>query len=197
MTDAAGESTLGLSNAPTPHNLKQRVLFVGRGEEVEGVQRALAGGSRATITTRASIYGFGGIGKTAIAREVAWRAVEAGTYPGGVFWLGIGAYVIHAGRDMGLGGLHEPGPGFAFYWVGILMCALAASIIGQTLLVGGPTLASLWDGTRWGKVLAVVVLLLVYGVVFSICFGNLRWWNTLRGFDRVQDPVLEEEPACA
>src|SRR5438876_747731 len=80
---------------------------------------------------------------------------------GGVFWLGIGAYVIHAGRDMGLGGLHEPGPGFAFYWVGILMCALAASVIGQALLVGGPTLASLWAGTRWGKVLAVVGLLLV------------------------------------
>src|SRR2546423_15564118 len=86
---------------------------------------------------------------------------------GGVFWLGIGAYVIHAGRDMGLGGLHEPGPGFAFYWVGILMCALAASIIGQALLVGGPTLASLWGGTRWGKVLAVVVLLPVYGVALE------------------------------
>ena len=86
---------------------------------------------------------------------------------GGDFWLGIGAYVIHAGRDMGLGGLHEPGPGFAFYWVGILMCALAASVIGQALLVGGPTLASLWAGTRWGKVLAVVVLLLVYGVAFE------------------------------
>jgi putative tricarboxylic transport membrane protein len=86
---------------------------------------------------------------------------------GGVFWLGIGAYVIHAGRDMGLGGLHEPGPGFAFYWVGILMCALAASIIGQALLVGGPTLASLWAGTRWGKVLAVTGLLLVYGVGFE------------------------------
>jgi putative tricarboxylic transport membrane protein len=86
---------------------------------------------------------------------------------GGVFWLGIGAYVIFAGRDMGLGGLHEPGPGFAFYWVGILMCALAASVIGQALLVGGPTLASLWAGTRWGKVLAVVVLLLVYGVAFE------------------------------
>ena len=111
---------------------------------------------------------------------------------GGVFWLGNGAYVIHAGRDMGLGGLHEPGPGFAFYWVGILMCALSASIIGQALLVGGPTLASLWAGTRWGKVLAVVVLLLVYGVAFEpvgfvVCTVALllalmwfvdpvRWW---------------------
>lgn len=111
---------------------------------------------------------------------------------GGVFWLGIGAYVIQAGRDMGLGGLHEPGPGFAFYWVGILMCALSASVIGQALLVGGPTLASLWAGTRWGKVLAVVVFLLVYGVAFEpigfiVCTVALllalmwfvdpvRWW---------------------
>ena|SRR5436309_2329350 len=111
---------------------------------------------------------------------------------GGVFWLGIGAYVIHAGRDMGLGGLHEPGPGFAFYWVGILMCALAASVIGQAVLSGGPTLASLWAGTRWGKVLAVVAMLLAYAVAFEpvgfiVCTVALllalmwfvdpvRWW---------------------
>ena len=86
---------------------------------------------------------------------------------GGLFWLVIGAYVIHAGQDMGLGGLHEPGPGFAFYWVGILMCALAASIVGHAIFSGGPALASLWTGTRWGKVLAVVALLLAYGVAFE------------------------------
>ena len=68
---------------------------------------------------------------------------------------------------MGLGRLHEPGPGFAFYWIGILMCALAASVIGQAVLSGGPSLASLWVGTRWGKVLVVVALLLVYGVAFE------------------------------
>jgi putative tricarboxylic transport membrane protein len=86
---------------------------------------------------------------------------------GGVFWLGVAGYVIFAGRDMGLGGLHEPGPGFAFYWVGILMCVLAASVIAQAVISGGPSLASLWVGTRWGKVLAVVALLLVYGVAFE------------------------------
>lgn len=86
---------------------------------------------------------------------------------GGLFWLAVGAYIIFAGRDMGLGRLHEPGSGFAFYWVGILMCALAASVIGQAILSGGPTLASLWAGTRWGKVLAVIVLLLAYGVAFE------------------------------
>ena len=111
---------------------------------------------------------------------------------GGLFWLGVGAYVIFAGRDMGLGGLHEPGPGFAFYWVGILMCALAATVVGQAVVSGGPALASLWAGTRWAKVLGVVVLLLVYGVAFEpigfiVCTMALllvlmwfvdpvRWW---------------------
>jgi putative tricarboxylic transport membrane protein len=86
---------------------------------------------------------------------------------GGLFWLAIGGYVIWAGRDMGLGNLHEPGSGFAFYWIGILMCALSLAVIGQALLSGGPTLASLWAGTRWPKVLLVVVLLLIYGVGFQ------------------------------
>lgn len=86
---------------------------------------------------------------------------------GGLFWLAIGAFVIWAGRDMGLGRLNEPGPGFAFYWIGILMCALSLCVIGYALVSGGPTLASLWEGTRWHKVALVVALLLVYGVGFE------------------------------
>jgi putative tricarboxylic transport membrane protein len=83
---------------------------------------------------------------------------------GGLFWLTIGAFMVWAGRDMGLGRLNEPGSGFAFYWIGILMCALSLVVIGQALVSGGPTVASLWAGIRWRKVLAVVGLLLVYGI---------------------------------
>jgi putative tricarboxylic transport membrane protein len=86
---------------------------------------------------------------------------------GGLFWLAIGAFVIWAGRDMGLGRLHEPGSGFAFYWIGILMCALSLAVIGQALISGGRPLAALWIGTRWGKVLVVTGLLLTYGVGFE------------------------------
>ena len=86
---------------------------------------------------------------------------------GGLFWLAIGVYVIWAGRDMGLGRLHEPGPGFAFYWIGILMSALSLGVIGQALVSGGPALSSLWAGTRWRKVLVVVALLLIYGLGFE------------------------------
>jgi putative tricarboxylic transport membrane protein len=86
---------------------------------------------------------------------------------GGLFWLAVGAFVVWAGRDMGLGRLHEPGPGFAFYWIGILMCALALAVVGQALVTGGAPLASLWAGTRWRKVLVVIALLLVYGIGFD------------------------------
>ena len=86
---------------------------------------------------------------------------------GGLFWLAIGVFVVWAGREMGLGRLHEPGPGFAFFWIGILMSALSLAIVGQALVSGGPPLASLWADTRWGKVLVVIGLLVVYGVGFE------------------------------
>ncbi len=43
------------------------------------------GGGKATIT-HASVYGLGGVGKTALALELAHRAVDAGVCPGGVWW---------------------------------------------------------------------------------------------------------------
>jgi len=86
---------------------------------------------------------------------------------GGLFWLAIGVFVTWAGRDMGLGQLHEPGSGFAFFWIGILMIAFALTITGQALVSGGPTLGSLWQGTRWQRVLVVIGVLLVYGVGFD------------------------------
>jgi putative tricarboxylic transport membrane protein len=86
---------------------------------------------------------------------------------GGLFWLAVGAFVIWAGRDLGLGRLHEPGPGFAIFWIGILMCALALAVLAPALVSRGPPVASLWAGTRWGKVLVVIGLLLVYSVCFE------------------------------
>jgi hypothetical protein len=79
---------------------------------------------------------------------------------GGLFWLAIGAFVVWAGRDMGLGELSDPGPGFAFYWVGLLMCVLALrSSVRWSSVVG--RIASLWAGTV-AQVLAVVAVLLVW-----------------------------------
>lgn len=86
---------------------------------------------------------------------------------GGLFWLAIGAFVTWSGRDLGLGKLSEPGSGFALFWIGLMMCALAASIIAQAFIRDKETLASYWEGTCWPKVLLVIVLLLVFGAYFE------------------------------
>ena len=86
---------------------------------------------------------------------------------GGLFWLAIGAYVTWAGRDLGLGRLAEPGSGFAFFWIGLMMSALAASVVVQAVMKGSESIASLWDETRWEKVLLVTVMLLVFGFLFE------------------------------
>jgi putative tricarboxylic transport membrane protein len=86
---------------------------------------------------------------------------------GGLFWLLFGVVIIWAGRNMGLGVLNNPGPGFAFYWLGILMSVLALCVIGHALTAGAPRLSALWAGTRWGKVATVVALLLIYAFGFE------------------------------
>jgi len=114
---------------------------------------------------------------------------------GGLFWLVIGAYVIWAGRNLGLGHVADPGPGFVIFWVGILMCALALGVIGHAVVRGGPALDSLWAGTRWRKVLVIVALLLIYGAGFEALgfipctlalllvlmwfIDPVRWWVAL------------------
>jgi tetratricopeptide (TPR) repeat protein len=71
----------------TPHNLRKRNSdFRGRGEVIATLEKALRDGERTTIT-HASVFGLGGVGKTAVALELAHRAVERGDYPGGVWWV--------------------------------------------------------------------------------------------------------------
>jgi putative tricarboxylic transport membrane protein len=86
---------------------------------------------------------------------------------GGLFWLLIGGFIVWAGHDMGLGRLNDPGPGFAFYWIGLLMSALALGVIAQAFLSGGPPVGALWAGTRWLKVAIVIALLLAYAFGFE------------------------------
>jgi tetratricopeptide (TPR) repeat protein len=69
-----------------PNNLPPRRLFVGREEELRALEEAL-GGTRAGVTRSMSLYGLGGVGKTALALEYAHRAAERGTFPGGVWWV--------------------------------------------------------------------------------------------------------------
>ena len=67
------------------HNLPPRPqIFLGREREMVDTNRALLGKERVVV-----LRGEGGIGKTALAREVAAWQAERGRFPGGVAWVDL------------------------------------------------------------------------------------------------------------
>lgn len=95
-------------------------------------------------------------------------AIRSAEFWGGIFWFALSAFTVWAGRDLGLGRLSDPGSGFALFWIGCLMIWLSGTVVVGALRRPGEPLAMLWHETRWRKVLAVVALLLAYGVLFEI-----------------------------
>jgi putative tricarboxylic transport membrane protein len=91
---------------------------------------------------------------------------------GGLIGLGLGGFVIWQGIKLKLGTIHEPGSGFLLFYIGILMCLFAVSIIVASLTEGGPTLASRWENVRWTKPLLVIACLTAFSFSFDT-FGFL------------------------
>jgi putative tricarboxylic transport membrane protein len=46
-----------------------------------------------------------------------------------VFWMAVGAGVVYAGYDLGLGSVQDPGAGFILFWVGLGILALAVAVL--------------------------------------------------------------------
>jgi hypothetical protein len=80
---------LGLVHSPRvlnciPNNLPPRnAKFVGRETELQEIHRHLNNRGAIGITQQVAAYGYGGVGKSTIALEYAWR--HMGEFPGGVF----------------------------------------------------------------------------------------------------------------
>ena len=86
---------------------------------------------------------------------------------GGLFWLAVGAFVTWQGWLLELGTLREPGSGFVFFWLGLIISAFAAFIAIGGARGGGPLLGDLWRGARWRNVLLVVLALIAFGFMFE------------------------------
>lgn len=86
---------------------------------------------------------------------------------GGVIWFAFGVFVTHQGRKLGVGAINDPDIGFALFWTGLLVSGLSLAIVAHALFNEGPTVASLWADTRWGKTLIVLASLIVFAAVFG------------------------------
>jgi len=85
-----------------------------------------------------------------------------------LFWMAMGIGVCYGGYCLDLGTLHDPGSGFMFFWVGIIMIGLSLGILiramKETAVAG--ELKILWTDIRWKKVVFILVALLLYAYVF-------------------------------
>src|SRR4051794_15071603 len=81
---------------------------------------------------------------------------------GGVIGLALGAFVIWSSFRLKIGSINDPGSGYVLFYTGILMCLFAGSIIVAAVTEGGPSVASRWEGARWGKPAVLIVCLIAY-----------------------------------
>lgn len=86
-----------------------------------------------------------------------------------LFWAAIGVAICVGGYELGLGDLHNPGGGFMFFWVGVIMIGLSAGILAQALrqkAVAGEMKAA-WAGTSVKKLISVLAVLFIYAYLLT------------------------------
>lgn len=83
--------------------------------------------------------------------------------------MAIGLGVCYGGYDLELGTLRDPGSGFMFFWVGLIMIGLSIAVLVKAVRMkpdqkeGG----LLGREVRWAKILSVLAALALYAYVFS------------------------------
>ena len=87
-----------------------------------------------------------------------------------VFWLCFSILVMIESRRLGMGTLHQPGPGFLFFWVNLAL-AIMASVVLIRAWVGkkteGPQLA-IFSGQNLPKIGLVMGSLFVYVLLMEL-----------------------------
>jgi len=86
-----------------------------------------------------------------------------------LFWMIVGAGVCYGGVDLELGTLHDPGSGFIFFWVGLIMVGLSLSIFIRALKEKGKAgeMKLIWSEVQWKKIVSVLMALFLYGYFFQ------------------------------
>jgi len=86
-----------------------------------------------------------------------------------LFWMALGAGVCYGGIDLELGTLHDPGSGFMFFWLGIIMVGLSFSIGLRAMRAkaGKEGLKEIWAHGQWRKIISVLLALSLYAYSFN------------------------------
>jgi putative tricarboxylic transport membrane protein len=82
----------------------------------------------------------------------------------GLFWFLFSLFITYQSYKLGLGTLHQPGPGFLFFWTGIVTAILSIIIIMMSLRNRPPEETAGLDFGRWkvAKIVPVLISLFLY-----------------------------------
>jgi putative tricarboxylic transport membrane protein len=87
----------------------------------------------------------------------------------GIFWLVFSLFVSFQSYTLGLGTLHQPGPGFLFFWTGIVVTILSMAIILRSFTrppAGEKGKAIFRKGNITHPIL-VLISILIYGLLIE------------------------------
>jgi len=87
----------------------------------------------------------------------------------GSFWLIFSLFVSYHSYKLGLGTLHQPGPGFLFFWTGIVVGILSLTIILRSFrkLPFDEVTDSIFGKGNITKIVLVLLSLFLYGLLME------------------------------
>ena len=87
----------------------------------------------------------------------------------GSFWFLFCLFIIWQSYKLGLGNLYQPGPGFLFFWTGIVVAIMSLVVVMQSFRVEGTDEAKeAPTGKRTvAKVISVLVALFMYAALME------------------------------
>lgn len=85
----------------------------------------------------------------------------------GLFWLAIAFFVCFKSFQMEIGTFQSPGSGFLPFWSGVILGILTIFLIITSVLKkqGKVSIARLWSGTQWTKVILALTSLFIYTIL--------------------------------
>ncbi len=107
----------------------------------------------------------------------------------GVIGLALGTFVIQSGLKLKLGTINDPGSGFMLFYIGILMCGFAVTIILASVTEGGPTFGSRWEDARWSKPVLIIACLIAYAFALEPLGFLIATMPLMLLLLRIVDPV--------
>ena len=109
-----------------------------------------------------------------------------------IFWLLMGCYVCLHASTLGIGKVHDPGPGFIFLLAGGLLTILSVVHLLRTVFAKSKekeTLRQLWTGLKWQKVVLVLIALSAWIYFFDLFGFSLSTLLLLAFLFRVVEPT--------